>query len=240
MSYRISKMFKNITTHVLPVVYTFLQVWQSMVAVACRTMWRNMRASQMIIKNLYPLINAELPTVWLHTFFQLSEMKCFPDASSYWHFSTFGMWNSFPKFSALSSFTLYTQKQTLWPETACRPSDRRLSEKLVSTFADRGCQAVSVTDPYGRNLGFLDHFIHAWIWKPRIKITFYELPSSATRFIKSFTSFLKAMSHLTCVSAVWGWLLLCVLQCRHVIPVPCSMVTCISSNSALVLPDGLM
>jgi hypothetical protein len=39
-----------------------------------------------------------------------------------------------------------------------RPSDRRLSKKLVPTFADRWCQEISVTDPYGRNLGFLDRF----------------------------------------------------------------------------------
>jgi hypothetical protein len=37
-----------------------------------------------------------------------------------------------------------------------RPSDRRLSAKLVSTFADRACHVVSVTDPYGSNFGFLD------------------------------------------------------------------------------------
>jgi hypothetical protein len=50
------------------------------------------------------------------------------------------------------------------PKTPCleyaselyRPSDRRLSAKLMSTFADRGCCMVSVTDPYGRNLDFLD------------------------------------------------------------------------------------
>jgi CBS-domain-containing membrane protein len=36
------------------------------------------------------------------------------------------------------------------------PSDSRLSAKLVPTFADRGCHVVSVTDPYGRILGFLD------------------------------------------------------------------------------------
>jgi hypothetical protein len=49
-------------------------------------------------------------------------------------------------------------KQTPWPESArelYRPSDRRLSEKLVPTFADRGRHMVSVTYPYGRNLGFL-------------------------------------------------------------------------------------
>jgi hypothetical protein len=39
-----------------------------------------------------------------------------------------------------------------WPESASeiyRLSDRRLSEKLVPTFADRGCHVVTVTDrPY--------------------------------------------------------------------------------------------
>jgi hypothetical protein len=45
------------------------------------------------------------------------------------------------------------------PESAselCRPSDRRLSAKLLPTFSDRGCLVVSVTDPYGRPLGFRD------------------------------------------------------------------------------------
>jgi hypothetical protein len=46
-------------------------------------------------------------------------------------------------------------KQTPWPETASelyRPSKRRLSAKLVQTFADRGCHVVSVTSlrPYSR------------------------------------------------------------------------------------------
>jgi hypothetical protein len=35
------------------------------------------------------------------------------------------------------------------------PSDRRLSANLVRTFAVRGFHVVSVTDPYGRILGFL-------------------------------------------------------------------------------------
>jgi hypothetical protein len=50
-------------------------------------------------------------------------------------------------------------KQTLRSKSASelyRPSDRRLSAKLVQTFADRGCSVVSATDPYGRILGFLD------------------------------------------------------------------------------------
>jgi hypothetical protein len=37
-----------------------------------------------------------------------------------------------------------------------RPGDRPLSAKLVPTFVNRGCHKVSVTDPYGRNLGFRD------------------------------------------------------------------------------------
>jgi hypothetical protein len=44
------------------------------------------------------------------------------------------------------------KKKNLGPESASelhRPIDRRLSEKLVPTFADRGCHVVSVTDPYG-------------------------------------------------------------------------------------------
>jgi hypothetical protein len=51
------------------------------------------------------------------------------------------------------------KQQTPWLESASelyRPRDRRLSAKLVPTFADRGCRVVSVTDPQGRILGFLD------------------------------------------------------------------------------------
>jgi hypothetical protein len=53
----------------------------------------------------------------------------------------------------------YTNKQkTPWSESAgelYRPSDSRLSAKWLSTFADKGCHMVSVTDPYGRILDFL-------------------------------------------------------------------------------------
>jgi hypothetical protein len=51
------------------------------------------------------------------------------------------------------------KKQTPWSESASelyRPIDRRLSAKWLPTFADKGCHVVSVTDPYGRILGFLD------------------------------------------------------------------------------------
>jgi hypothetical protein len=36
------------------------------------------------------------------------------------------------------------------------PSDSRLSAKIVPMFTDKKCSVVSVTDPYDRNLGFLD------------------------------------------------------------------------------------
>jgi hypothetical protein len=42
------------------------------------------------------------------------------------------------------------------PRELYRPSDTRLSAKLVSTFSDRGCCVVSTTDSYGRILDFLD------------------------------------------------------------------------------------
>jgi hypothetical protein len=54
-------------------------------------------------------------------------------------------------------------KKTPWSESASelyRPSDRRLSAKLLPAFADRGCHLVSVTDPYGRILDFLDRSRH--------------------------------------------------------------------------------
>jgi hypothetical protein len=50
-------------------------------------------------------------------------------------------------------------KKNLWPKSASElylPRDLRLSMKIMPTFADRWCNVVSVTDPYGRNLGFLD------------------------------------------------------------------------------------
>jgi hypothetical protein len=56
-----------------------------------------------------------------------------------------------------------TNKETLWPESSSelyRPSDRRSSEKLVLTFADRECNVISVTDPYVRILGFIDRSRH--------------------------------------------------------------------------------
>jgi hypothetical protein len=50
-------------------------------------------------------------------------------------------------------------KKNPWPYSLSElyePSDCPLSAKLVLTFADRGFRVVSVTDSYGRILGFLD------------------------------------------------------------------------------------
>jgi hypothetical protein len=52
-----------------------------------------------------------------------------------------------------------------------RLSGRRLSEKLMITFADKGWRVVSATDSSGRNLGFLDRsryvapqlHSHSWV-----------------------------------------------------------------------------
>jgi hypothetical protein len=73
--------------------------------------------------------------------------------------------------------TLKLRNETSWPESVSelyRLSDGRLSAKLVSTFADRVCYVVSVTDPSGRILGFLDRSsyfffqiapqLHWWSW----------------------------------------------------------------------------
>jgi hypothetical protein len=54
---------------------------------------------------------------------------------------------------------LVEKKKTPWSESASElywPIDRRLSAKWLPTFANRGRHVVSVTDPYGRILGFLD------------------------------------------------------------------------------------
>jgi hypothetical protein len=49
-------------------------------------------------------------------------------------------------------------KQIPWFQSASelyRQGDRRLSTRLVPTFADRGCRLVRATDPYYRILDFL-------------------------------------------------------------------------------------
>jgi hypothetical protein len=65
------------------------------------------------------------------------------------------------RFSLEEYVSLEGYKKAPWPESSNElywPSDRRLSAKLVPTFADRGCRVVSMTDPYGRILRFLDRY----------------------------------------------------------------------------------
>jgi hypothetical protein len=50
----------------------------------------------------------------------------------------------------------HTQVEPYSTSELYRPSDRRLSAKLVRTFADRGCRTVSATFLYARILDFLD------------------------------------------------------------------------------------
>jgi hypothetical protein len=53
--------------------------------------------------------------------------------------------------------------KTPWPESASElylPSDLCLSAKLVPTFTDGVCHVISVTDPYGRTLDFLDRSLY--------------------------------------------------------------------------------
>jgi hypothetical protein len=54
---------------------------------------------------------------------------------------------------------LKKKKYAPWSESASelyRASDRRFSAKRLPTCADRGSHVVSVADPHGRILGFLD------------------------------------------------------------------------------------
>jgi hypothetical protein len=64
---------------------------------------------------------------------------------------------------SISGEIFVTIEKTLWPESSSelyRPNDRRLWVKLVPTFSDIGYHVVSVMEPYGRILGFLDPCSH--------------------------------------------------------------------------------
>jgi hypothetical protein len=55
--------------------------------------------------------------------------------------------------TVIGGLILYTKKKLrgLSPQRKLyRPSNRRLSAKLVSTLADRDCRVVSATNPHGR------------------------------------------------------------------------------------------
>jgi hypothetical protein len=80
------------------------------------------------------------------------------------------------------------QKQTQWSESASelyRRSDRRLSAKWLPTFADRGCHVVSVTDPYGRILGFLERRLFFQVAPQLYSRGWVDPVPDPLRFIKS-------------------------------------------------------
>jgi hypothetical protein len=92
------------------------------------------------------------------------------------------------------------EEKTSWPESASelyRTSDRRLSAKLMQTFADRGFGVVSVTDPYGRILWFLDRsryffsqlapqlYSRGWV-DPDVIIHFAKIPLLFINFCMIF------------------------------------------------------
>jgi hypothetical protein len=63
------------------------------------------------------------------------------------------------KTGMLPNKILYLKNKNPWPESASelyQLGNCRLSANLMPTFADRRCHVVSMTDPYGRILHFLD------------------------------------------------------------------------------------
>jgi hypothetical protein len=109
--------------------------------------------------------NLGKPSNSLHGVTTRKAVLVIPTSSSHLHQET-----TF-NFAYTLRFIIKTVKKTRWPKSASelyRPSDRRLSTKLVSTFAGSGCRVVSATDPYGRMLEFPD------------RSRYYFLPSSSS------------------------------------------------------------
>jgi hypothetical protein len=82
----------------------------------------------------------------------------------------------------------HQKKETHWPDSTSelyQPSELRLSAKLVTTLADRGCHVVSVTKTYGRILGFLgwsSYFLfrlapQLWGWVDRVSDALFHRKS---------------------------------------------------------------
>jgi hypothetical protein len=104
-----------------------------------------------------------------------------------------------------------TSKQTPWPESAselCLPSDRRLSTKLVPTFADRWCHVVTVTESYGRNLD-----CSRWNeWQEKPKYSEKTCPSVAMSAINTTWPVVRRCGWVSAASAsahLWLWDTLC-------------------------------
>jgi hypothetical protein len=97
---------------------------------------------QMLTRKLWMCIHM----LWSDVTFEKRKLPCTR--------ALFAVW-----MGALMRIKTKKKKKNPWSESASelyRPSDHRLSAKWLTTFAGRGCHVVSVTDPYGRTLGFLD------------------------------------------------------------------------------------
>jgi hypothetical protein len=113
-----------------------------------------------------------------------------------------------------------------WPESASelyRMSDRCLSARLLPTFADRRCRVVSVTDPYGRILRFLDRSRYFFLqvasqlysrgWVDPVPDPLLLKKSGSARNLtrtSGWTMHILVPSHkwltLTVSSSKWSWL----------------------------------
>jgi hypothetical protein len=107
-----------------------------------------------------------------------------------------------------------------------RSSERRLSAKLVTTFADRGCHVVNVTDPYGCILDFLDRsryfffqvapqFTHEAEWTPFETHCFSRAESSRSYFLadsQSVSQYVLVSSTLVGLTTRYYFLSECCLK----------------------------
>jgi hypothetical protein len=106
--------------------------------------------------------------IFRSNWFREFEWRCIPECSA---IITFCLLSSDRETENFYVSAVYSRRDAIFD----RLSYRRFSAKLVSTFADRGSHVASVTDPYGRILGFLDRSryfffqvapqLYSWGWK---------------------------------------------------------------------------
>jgi hypothetical protein len=58
--------------------------------------------------------------------------------------------------SEVQWFEIQTKTKFCGLSPRAKSSGRRLSAKLMPIFVDKRCHVISMADPYGRILGFLD------------------------------------------------------------------------------------
>jgi hypothetical protein len=161
-----------------------------------------------VLPSMYRLLWLFVSGTWINVIYQSIRTLKFsyinievPEAS----------WNE-----KVETYNQYIKLKTPWPESASElylPSDRRLSAKLVATFADRGCHIVSVTDPYGRNLSFIyrkikTYYIH---FTNLTEFSGIEYPKSIMQTCDSFST----TKHVrTCRATTSSPLHIEIMRCR--------------------------